>query len=94
MLNEDQAKPFGPEDIRFTRKGEALYAIFLERPTSKVAIKSLGTRRLPLAVIENVELLGGPPLQFSHNADALQVVLPRLDAAIVPAVRIRGRGLT
>jgi alpha-L-fucosidase len=94
ILNEDQAKPFGPEDIRFTRKGEALYAIFLERPTSKVAIKSLGTRRLPLAVIENVELLGGPPLQFSHNADALQVVLPRLDAAIVPAVRIRGRGLT
>ena len=26
MLNEDQAKPFTAEDVRFTRKGDTLYA--------------------------------------------------------------------
>lgn len=92
MLNEDQAKPFTAEDIRFTRKGDALYAIFMEWPDRESAIASLGHRALPDAVIEKVELLGGPPLQFRRDADALRLALPRTQG-FTPAIRIDGRGL-
>jgi alpha-L-fucosidase len=94
MLNEDQAKPFTTEDIRFTRTGEMLYAIFLDWPERESAISSLGANLLPDAVIERVELLGGPRLQFRRDAKALRIALPRLEnGALVPALRISGRGL-
>jgi alpha-L-fucosidase len=93
MLNEDQAKPFTSQDIRFTRKGDALYAIFLERPDGESAIASLGTRALPGAVIENVELLGGPPLPFRRDSEALRLTLPPAEGGFTPAIRILGRGL-
>jgi len=93
MLNEDQAKPFTSEDVRFTRKGDALYAIFMEWPERESAIASLGTRMLPDAVIEKVELLGGPALDFRRDADALRLTIPRADGAFTPAIRILGRGL-
>ena len=94
MLSEQDAKPFTAEDIRFTRKGDALYAIFLDWPSGESAIRSLGTSLLHDAAIERVDLLGGPELQFRRDADALHLTLPPPDAgAFVPALRIRGRGL-
>jgi alpha-L-fucosidase len=93
MLNEDQAKPFTAEDIRFTRKGDALYAIFMEWPERESAIASLGLRALPDAVIEKVELLGGAPLQFRRDTDALHLSLPPSSSAFTPAIRIIGKGL-
>jgi alpha-L-fucosidase len=48
---------------------------------------------LPRAVIEKVELLGGPPLQFRRDADALRVRLPRAEGGFTPVIRIVGRGL-
>jgi alpha-L-fucosidase len=92
MLNEDQAKPFTADDIRFTKKGDALYAIFMESPERESAITSLGARAMPGAAIEKVELLGGPPLRFRRDADALRVTVPA-DEGLAPAVRILGRGL-
>lgn len=92
MLNEDEAKPFTADDIRFTKKGEALYAIFMERPEREGAITSLGARAMPDAAIEKVELLGGAPLPFRRDAGALRVTLPAGDE-LTPAVRILGRGL-
>ena len=53
----EDAKPFTAQDIRIHER-RALYAIFLERPERETAIRSLGTRHLPQAAIENVELLG------------------------------------
>jgi alpha-L-fucosidase len=94
MLNEDEAKPFTAEDIRFTQKGGALYAIFLDWPERESAIASFGGKALAGAAIERIDLLGGPPLQFRREADALRVTLPRAaDGAFVPALRISGRGL-
>jgi alpha-L-fucosidase len=94
VMSEDQAKPFTAVDIRFTRKGNALYAIFLDWPQHESAIASLGGNSLPDAVIERVELLGGPPLEFTRDANALRVRLPSAEAdAFVPALRISGRGL-
>ena len=93
-FSEDRLKPFTAEDIRFTTKGETLYAIFLDWPQSESAIASLGANALPCAVIERIDLIGGPDLQFRRDADALRLTLPPPIAdAFVPAVRIRGRGL-
>jgi hypothetical protein len=43
-LNEGKGKPFTAEDIRFTTKGDAIYAILLGKPTSTIRITSLGKR--------------------------------------------------
>jgi alpha-L-fucosidase len=95
MLNEQDAKPFTAEDIRFTKKGDALYAIFLDWPSGESAIRSLGTIALRGAVVERIDLLGGPELQFQRDADALRVTLPPpASGDFVPALRIRGRGLS
>ncbi|WP_296611121.1 alpha-L-fucosidase [Sphingomonas sp.] len=82
------------EDIRFTTKGDELFAIFLGGFAGASAIRSLGGNALPDARIERVDLLGGPRLQFRREAGALQLTLPRQSSgAPIPVVRIRGRGL-
>jgi len=93
IMAEDQAKPFTAEDIRFTKKSEALYVIFLDWPHGESAIASLGSKALPDAAIERVELLGGSPLEFRRDADALRLRVPPSGGALVPTLRIRGRGL-
>jgi alpha-L-fucosidase len=93
MLNEDQAKPFTSEDVRFTRKGDSLYAIFMEWPAGESTIASLGTRAMPNAVIERVDRLGGPSLPFRRDVDGLNVTIPPEPGAFAPAIQIRGRGL-
>ncbi|MES2135772.1 MAG: alpha-L-fucosidase [Pseudomonadota bacterium] len=93
-FSEDKLKPFTAEDVRFTTKGNTLYAIFLDWPQRESAIASLGANALPDAVIERVDLLGGPRLNFRRDSDALRLSLPRPDnGAFVPAVRLRGRGV-
>lgn len=94
FMAEGAAKPFTSEDIRFTNTADALYAILLDWPEGESAIRSLGGRALPDAVIERVNMLGGPELQFRRDSDALRIALPRPAAgAFVPVLRIRGRGM-
>jgi alpha-L-fucosidase len=82
------------EDIRFTAKKGALYAIFLGWPQGESAIRSLGSNVSSGAEIERVDLLGGPTLKFRREADALRLTLPSAArGALMPVVRIRGRGL-
>ncbi|MDP9421325.1 MAG: alpha-L-fucosidase [Pseudomonadota bacterium] len=93
-FGEDKQKPYTGEDIRFTKKGDTLYAIFLDWPNGESAIASLGTNALPQAAIERVDLIDGPQLQFRRDANALRLTLPPArDGAFTPAIRIRGRGL-
>jgi alpha-L-fucosidase len=93
-FGEDKIKPFTSEDLRFTKKGDSLYAIFLDWPERESAIQSLGGNALPDAVIERVDLLGGPELRFRRDADALRLTLPApANGSFVPALRISGRGL-
>jgi alpha-L-fucosidase len=93
-FGEDKAKPFTAEDMRFTAKGETLYAIFLDWPERESAISSLGGNALPDAVIERVELLGGPELRFRRDANALRLTLPSpTGRTFVPAIKIVGRSL-
>jgi alpha-L-fucosidase len=94
FMAEHEAKPFTSEDVRFTVGGGALNAFFLDWPQGASAIASLGARALPSAVIERVEMLGGRPLEFRRDDDALRFALPPPRAnAFVPGVRIYGRGL-
>jgi alpha-L-fucosidase len=89
VMAEDQAKPFTSDDVRFMQKGDALYAIFLDWPTGDATIHSMPRN----ASIERVELLGGTPLEFRREGDALRLKFPRPDGGLVPALRIQGNGL-
>jgi len=80
---------FTAQDVRFTTKGNMLYAIVLGWPESgEVVIRSLGagTMLYPDA-IEQVELLGAEgKVEWSRDADGLRVRLPPqrpTDAAFV-----------
>jgi len=91
MLNEDEAKPFTAKDMRFTSKGSELHVFFMDPPTSEARITSLGAAALAGGTIEQIRFEDGRPLQFTHAADALHVMIPPGD--LVPRVTIRGRGL-
>jgi len=82
------------KDIRFTAKGDAVYAIFLDWPQGPTAIQSLGGDALPHATIGRADLLGGPKVPFRREAGALRLTLPSTQGgALIPVVRIRGGGL-
>ena len=78
-FNENSARPYTAEDIRFTTKGDALYAFALAWPAdSRVVIRTLarGDARFPKH-IERVEALGdAAPLSFTRDESALSVTLP------------------
>ncbi len=61
------------EDIRFTRKGDALYAIALGWPKNgSWLLKSLSGVK-----VTSVSMLGGKaPLKWSHNAEGLRIQVP------------------
>ena len=77
-FTDTQRQPFTGQDIRFTAKGDTLYAIALAWPGERVTIHSLGTDvGLWNGDISEVTLLGHEgPLQWSRAADGLTVTLP------------------
>jgi len=86
MLNEQDAKPFTAQDIRFTQKGNALYAILLDWPQGEAAIQTLDG-----AKVERIDLLGGPELRFTQNAEGLRVSIPQpASGSFIPVLRLRG----
>ena len=78
-FNEQNARPYTAADIRFTTKGDSLYAIALGWPADgKVTIQTLaaGSAHYPKEVTR-VELLGAAgPLPFTRGAQGLVVTLP------------------
>jgi alpha-L-fucosidase len=97
MFSEGQSQPFTAEDIRFTTKGGALYAIAFGRPSSGVLrIASLAQdSALAPGAIERVEALGSADsLTFTRNRKGLEVRLPEaLAGSIAVALKIRGNNL-
>jgi alpha-L-fucosidase len=68
------------EDVRFTRKGNTLYATVLGVPPSgKVRIKSLSSQTVISTpdMIDRVELLGSGPVEWSRTRKALEIQLPK-----------------
>ncbi|MBO9660691.1 MAG: alpha-L-fucosidase, partial [Chitinophagaceae bacterium] len=77
-FNEGKGKPFGAQDIRFTTKGETLFAFVLGWPDDGVVkIHSLGKQRnLWERSIARVEMLGDGSLTYDQREDALIIQLP------------------
>jgi len=81
---------FASGDVRYTVKGGALYAAFLVWPEGPVTLKALPAD----AAIERMTLVGGGKVKFVRGAAGLTLTLPPAEkGAIVPVVRIDGRGI-
>lgn len=71
-FSERKAKPYTSEDLRFTRKGNTLYAICLGVPEKQILIRSLAG-----AKPAKVELVGQPgALQATASDGGLAVAMP------------------
>jgi alpha-L-fucosidase len=70
-------KKFGEGSVRFTTKGDTLYAISLGWPTNGISIASLATTNSAAGKIAGVELFGHPgALEFSQDETGLKIKLP------------------
>jgi hypothetical protein len=75
MFGEAGFQGFTADDIRFTTKAGALYALLLDQPPGEVAIQALAAGQP--GRVERVELLGAEgPLDFERGPQALKVRLP------------------
>jgi alpha-L-fucosidase len=95
-FNESKRRTLTAQDVRFTRKGETLYAFVMGWPEKQAVIPQLSAKSSYVrGKIENVELLGhAGKLKWSRDDSALSIALPEskpCDHAIV--FRIRGAEL-
>jgi alpha-L-fucosidase len=75
---DTKRQPFTERDVRFTTRGDDLYAIVLGVPEREATIRSLGSNlRLYPERIGDVRLIGiDEPVSWSRDEDALRVKLP------------------
>jgi alpha-L-fucosidase len=89
-----RSKPYTIEDIRFTTKGDALYAYLLApQPATQAVIKSLATNSPYTGgrKVKAVAILNGGKLEWSQNEQGLNVKLPdRLPSSEAVGLRISG----
>ncbi|HUX58571.1 MAG TPA: alpha-L-fucosidase [Bacteroidales bacterium] len=69
---------FNSRDIRFTTKGETLYAYCLGKPESEIIVKSLGkSSKLACKAVASVSMVGSNvKLSWKQTADALVIKKP------------------
>ncbi len=77
-MSERESKPFTAADIRFTTKGDALYAICLGWPGDQAIIKSLGSNSAVRAEgISRISMLGVEgSLFWSQDEEGLKIKTP------------------
>jgi alpha-L-fucosidase len=95
-FNEGKGKPFTAEDVRFTSKGDTLYAILLGWPDGPVNLKALGRNaKLVETRVRQVALLGSKEkLRWSLTDEALVIQKPKLkpcDEAVVFKLSFQGK---
>jgi alpha-L-fucosidase len=74
-FTDTKRQAFTGQDIRFTTKGDTLYAILLAWPEEPVVIRSLGTESF--GAVADVSLLGhSGTLDWFQDANGLTVTLP------------------
>ncbi|OWY58797.1 hypothetical protein B7486_78035 [cyanobacterium TDX16] len=70
--------PFTGQDIRFTTKGDMLYAIALAWPGEEVVIKSLGKASpQQTSAVASVSLLGAGSVAWTQDDSGLRIKLPQ-----------------
>jgi alpha-L-fucosidase len=84
-FSDTKVKPYTAQDIRFTTKNGALYAIALGWPTTgSITIHALGASSG--FKVANVAMLGSPDkVNFQQSADGLKLSLPGKAPAGLPA---------
>jgi alpha-L-fucosidase len=88
---------YTPKDIRFTTRGDTLYAMVMKWPDdTSVTVTSLATSQPVKGKVGKVELLGhGGPLQFTQDAGGLKVKFPtEKPCDYIYALKITGLKLT
>ena len=78
-FNDTATRPYTSQDIRFTTKGNVLYAVALGRPADgKITIKTLADGSVAgLGAISGVQLLGSAAtLQWKRDHGGLKIELP------------------
>ncbi|MBE2214806.1 MAG: alpha-L-fucosidase [Opitutaceae bacterium] len=87
-----QGQNYGGRDIRFTRRGDTLYAILMDWPGSEAVVTSLASGATP-GTVNRVWLLGhSAPLEFTQDASGLKVKLPE-EAPCAHAYTLKIHGL-
>ncbi len=82
------------EDIRFTRKGDRLFAVSLGAPKGQLKIRTLGRAKMPALQIHDVALLGSNnKLKWSRDDACLRIEIPEGEpGAVACAFGIRVSG--
>ena len=77
-FNEGRGKPYTSEDVRFTTKGNILYAIVMGAPKENIlTIKSLSKNLSKTKRIKKVMMLGyRGALKFAQNDNSLEIIMP------------------
>jgi alpha-L-fucosidase len=92
-FNEDSRRAFDASDVRFTTKGDVLYAFVMGQPTFRTTIRSLATdTALAVGRITSVELVGRDgKLTWTQDQSGLTINVPAdLPTKHAVAFRIRG----
>ncbi|MCJ1960572.1 alpha-L-fucosidase [Novosphingobium mangrovi (ex Hu et al. 2023)] len=95
MQNEGGFEGFVPGDVRFTTREDALYLFVLATRDAPLQVRALGRRALAQAGkgrIARITQVGGGPVRFRQDADALHLDLAPEDL-FVPVLKIEGPGL-
>lgn len=89
-FSDSEPTPWTREDIRFTAKGDVLYAATFVDPGPSLLVRSLGTSlRITGQGVRAVSVLGRGAVNWSQDAEGLRVELGRrTDASPAPVLRI------
>ncbi|PQO99407.1 alpha-L-fucosidase [Massilia phosphatilytica] len=91
-MNEGKSAPLTAADIRFTAKGDAVYAFVMGWPAGReIGIAAMGTAAGHLKKpVARVEFVGtGAPLAFRQAAEGLKVTLPSAMPALPYAFALK-----
>ncbi len=85
-FNEGKGGPYTSEDIRFTKKGDTLYAMVMELPKEQeLIIKSLSLNsKYYSKEFDKVEMLGGNITSYKFSEEGLSITLPDTMDLIAP----------
>jgi len=92
-FSEEKEMVYTRQDIRFTTKGNVLYAIALDWPEEQLTVTSL--KRLDASKIQSITLLGAKGnLEWTQTADGLKIKTPKIkpcDHAYAFKIAYQGR---
>ncbi len=92
-FTDTKRPPYTGQDLRFTKKGNALYVTALAWPGAELLVRSLGSDGLPGLKIRRVSLLGlEGALNWRQEAGGLLVELPARADRPTPVVKIECEG--